>query len=50
MKTLTNEEVIYLLERCGAEQNKCIPNCPLWKECLHYFMGEDTGSCLEEKE
>lgn len=53
MKTLTNEEVLYLLVRCevkDCQKNKCVPNCPLWKECLHFLSGENFGSCLEEEE
>lgn len=53
MKTLTNEEIMYLLEKCevrDCKRNECVSKCPLWKECLHFFSGEKIGSCLEEKE
>lgn len=51
MKSLNNEEIIYLLEHCKIEncrENRCVQICPLWKECLHYFTGEKFYSCLEE--
>lgn len=48
MKTLTDDEIIYILDNlCNfTYEEKCI-NCPLQKECLHYFTGEDCGSALE---
>ena len=52
MKSLNNEEIIYLLERCKIEdcrENRCVQTCPLWKECLHYSTGEKFYSCLEEE-
>ena len=50
MKTLTNEEIIQLIEQCGVAVCEKVPNCPLKDECLHYYTGENCGSALEEKE
>ena len=48
MKTLTNEEVIFIIENCSACSGSVIcENCPLVTECLHYYTGENCGSCLE---
>ena len=49
MKTLTNDEIIYILELCRYADCKS-EDCPLWKECLHYFTGEECGSALEVEE
>lgn len=48
MKTLTNDEIIALLENCGVAV--CNKNCPLAKECLYYYTGEECGSALESEE
>ena len=50
MKTLTNDEIIYILENvcnCTECRNLC---CPLADECLYYFTGEKCGSALEEED
>lgn len=46
MKTLTNEEIITIIENC---KNSCDDgnNCPLFKECYYYFTGDKIGSTLE---
>jgi hypothetical protein len=46
MKTLTNDEIIFLLDHC-AGSNHC-EDCPLVAECLYYYIGEKNGSVLEE--
>lgn len=51
MKTLSNTEVVLLVEMCNVyncNQAKCEKYCPLWKECYYHFTGEKVGSCLEE--
>lgn len=50
MKTLTNEEIIFIIENVCEQGRKCLDNCPLAAECLHYFTGEDCGSALENDE
>lgn len=47
MKTLTNEEIIFIIENVCEEGRKCLANCPLKKECLYHFTGEKCGSALE---
>ena len=50
MKLLTNTEVIYILQRCNSEEaapKECENNCPLFKECLYYWTGEECGSAFE---
>lgn len=52
MKTLTNSEIVFLLEACGVNDCKeaeCEKYCPLSKECYYHFTGEKVGSCLEEE-
>lgn len=52
MKNLSNEEIIFLIKKCKVEdclEAKCANICPIWKECLHFFTGEDVGSCLEKE-
>ena len=52
MKLLSNEEIIFLIEKCNSAENtsECEEKCPLFKECLHYFCGENCGSVLETDE
>lgn len=53
MKNLSNEGIIFFIERCNVNdclKGKCINNCPLWKEYFHSSTGEDVGSCLEKEE
>lgn len=47
MKTLTNEEVIFIIENVCEQGRKCLENCPLQKECLYFYTGEKCGSALE---
>ena len=46
MKTLTDDQIIYLLENvCKAtfaDPEEVCENCPLSAECLYYFCGEDS--------
>lgn len=53
MKTLSNEQIIYLLEHCNNDEagnEECEGKCPLFNECLHYWTGEECQSALEEEE
>lgn len=53
MKTLTNEEIIYLIDEVCTritKNSQVCDNCPLAAECLHYFTGENCGSTLENNE
>lgn len=49
MKLLSNEEIIFMIEKCGSTEDisECKERCPLFKECLHYFWEENCGSVLE---
>lgn len=51
MKTLTNEQIIYLIDRvcCNDPEDTVCENCPLALECLHWFTGENCGSALDEE-
>ena len=46
MKTLTDDQIVYLLEICKAsffeDAEKVCEDCPLSAECLYYFIGEDS--------
>ena len=50
MKTLTNEEIIFIIENVCEEGRKCFKNCPFTKECLYYYTGEKCGSALERQD
>jgi hypothetical protein len=50
MKTLTNDEIIQIVNNClrSEEAHYCELHCPLFKECLHWYTGEECGSALEQ--
>ena len=50
MKTLTNEEIISIIENVCEHTPKCFVECPLVKECLYYYTGEKCGSALESQD
>lgn len=51
MKNLTNDEIIFIIENICESGRKCFEEkCPLHKECLHFYTGENCGSALEEEE
>lgn len=53
MKNLSNEEIIFFIERCNINdclKGKCINNCPLWKGSCYFSTGENNDSCLEDEE
>lgn len=50
MKTLTNEEIITIIEHCGVMTSCSEDSCPLFKECFHYYTGEEWESALEDGE
>lgn len=50
MKTLTNDEIIFLIERCEGDGVHGCDECPLAAECLHWFTGENCGSALEKED
>lgn len=53
MKNLSNEEIIFFIERCNVNdclKGKCINNCPLWKGSFYFPTGESNDSCLEDEE
>ena len=49
-KTLTNDEIIKIISRCGGCSDGRVENCPLDAECLYYYTGEKCDSCLEKDE
>lgn len=52
MKTLTNEEIIKIIDHCNyTESNYCERECPLFKECLYYYTGDHLeDNILKERE
>ena len=47
-KLLSNEEVILLVDNCHKyDDDRFCDKCPLVKECVHWYTGENCGSCLE---
>lgn len=48
MKTLSNEEIIFIIENVCDQGRKCLDDCPLAAECLYYYTGEKCGSALEK--
>ena len=53
MKTLTNAEIIQIVENCyrGDEEEiyYCMLNCPLSRECRYWFTHQRCGSVLEKR-
>jgi len=47
MKTLTVEEIIFVMEKLCEHDRECLKGCPFTKECLYYYTGEKCGSALE---
>lgn len=50
MKTLTNAQIITMINRCSAGSRDECENCPLGDECLYYFTGEECESVLESRD
>lgn len=50
MKTLTNAEIVGILERMDCQDESLCNDCPLERECLHYLTGDCCGSCFEKDE
>ena len=51
MKTLTNQEIIWIITHCEKlSHDGCENNCPLFAECYYYWSGEKCGSALEKEE
>lgn len=51
MKTLTNKEIIKIINHCNyTECDYCENECPLFKERLYYYTGDHLeGNVLKKK-
>lgn len=52
MKTLTNDEIMWMIDHCGVEpsaenEEPICQHCPFDKECYYYYTGDPCGSVLE---
>ena len=50
MKLLTNEQILFIIEKVCFESAYCMDGCPFQKECLYHYNGEKCCSCLEKED